>query len=74
MKCAICKHGQTQLGHATVALTRGSTTIVLREVPAEVCANCGEYYLSAEVTAVVLERAERAVQQGAEVEIVRYAA
>ena len=38
------------------------------------CDNCGEYYLSSEITAQVLEKAESAVQSGAEVEILRFAA
>jgi hypothetical protein len=39
-----------------------------------VCDNCGEYYLSSDVAAQVLEKAESAVQSGAEVEILRFAA
>jgi YgiT-type zinc finger domain-containing protein len=58
----------------TVTLQRGETTVILKGVPADVCANCGEYYLSDEVTRQVLERAEAAVSSGAEVEILRYAA
>ncbi|MCH7642926.1 MAG: hypothetical protein IIC30_06580 [Chloroflexi bacterium] len=38
------------------------------------CDDCDEYYLSEEVTSEILERAERAVADGAEVEILRYAA
>ncbi len=48
--------------------------MILKQVPAEVCTNCGEYYLSSEVTAQVLKRAELAVKSGAEVEILRFAA
>jgi len=36
--------------------------LVFRNVPAEVCANCGEAYVSEEVTAQLLEEAEEAVQ------------
>ncbi len=74
MKCLICKVGDTRSGHVTVTLQRGTSTIIIREVPADVCANCGEYYLSDEVTREVLARAESSVQRGAEVEILRYAA
>jgi YgiT-type zinc finger domain-containing protein len=74
MNCAICKNGTTQPGHVTVLLQRGDTTVILKGVPADVCENCGEYYLSTEVTAQVLERAEAAVKNGAEVEILRFAA
>ena len=74
MTCVICKHGRTEPGHATVTLQRGQCTIIIKEVPAEVCQNCGEYYVSEEVTAQLFERADAAVKSGAEVEILRYAA
>jgi len=42
MKCVVCKTGQTHLGLATVTMVREGTTVVFRDVPADVCANCGE--------------------------------
>lgn len=74
MKCSICRTGQTATGTVTVTLQRGATTVVIKEVPAEVCDNCGEYFLSEAITRDVLARAEAAVSKGAEVEIMRYAA
>jgi YgiT-type zinc finger domain-containing protein len=74
MKCVLCRHGETRPAEATVTLQRGATTVILKGVPADVCQNCGEYYLSDEVTGQVLERAEAAVRSGAEVEILRFAA
>ncbi|MBD2449478.1 type II toxin-antitoxin system MqsA family antitoxin [Nostoc sp. FACHB-152] len=74
MQCVICKHGETQPGLVTVTLERDDTIVILKGVPAEVCNNCGEYYLSAAVTEQVLQRAEEAVNKGAEVEILRYVA
>lgn len=74
MKCVICKHGETALGTTTVLLQRGETTVVIKGVPAEICDNCGEYYLSEETTRQVLALAEAAVAQGAEVEVLRFAA
>ena len=58
----------------TATLQRGETTVILKGVPADVCENCGEYYLSEAVTDQVLTRAEEAVKSGAEVEILRFAA
>jgi YgiT-type zinc finger domain-containing protein len=58
----------------TVTLQRGETTVVLKQVPADVCENCGEYYLSSDIAGQVMERAEAAVASGAEVEIVKFAA
>jgi YgiT-type zinc finger domain-containing protein len=74
MRCALCKEGETQPGQVTVTLQRGDTIVIIKQVPGNVCENCGEYYLSKEITSVVLERAEEAVRKGAEVEILRFAA
>ncbi len=74
MKCVICKQGETHPGETTVILTRGDTTVIVKGVPADICENCGEYYLSEDVARHLRERAERAVRNGAEVEILRYAA
>lgn len=74
MKCVICKHGQTNPGLVTVTLEREESIVIIKKVPAEVCDNCGEYYLSDEITEQVLQRAEKAIANGAEVEIIRYAA
>ena len=74
MNCVVCKHGETHPGAVTVTLQRGDTTIIVKRVPAEVCANCGEYYLSEDVTRRVFTLGEEAVAKGAEVEILRYAA
>jgi len=74
MKCAICKQGEAHPGEVTVTLQRGESTIILKDVPADVCENCGEFYLSEDITEQVLSRAEEAVKSGAEVEILRFAA
>jgi YgiT-type zinc finger domain-containing protein len=74
VNCVICKTGQLQAGTTTVTLQREGTTVVIKEVPAQVCDNCGEYYLSEEMTERVLAIAEAAVRKGAEVEILRWAA
>ncbi len=74
MKCVICKQGLTHDGMTTVTLERGNTTVVIKDVPAEICENCGEYYLSEEVTEKVQNLAEQAVLHGAEIEVLRYAA
>ncbi|MGH7938508.1 MAG: type II toxin-antitoxin system MqsA family antitoxin, partial [Bryobacteraceae bacterium] len=42
MKCTICKKGETAPGTATVTLERGGLTLVVKDVPAQICDNCGE--------------------------------
>ena len=74
MTCVLCKNGETRPGTVTVTLERGKTVVVVRDVPADVCENCGEYYLDSPVAQEVYQRAEAAVARNAEVEILRYAA
>ena len=74
MKCVICKSGWTREGAATVTLERGGATVVIKDVPAQVCDNCGEHYLSDDKTAELLNLAEDALQHGAEIEVLRYRA
>ena len=74
MKCTICKQGVTRPGTATVVLERGQTTVVIKDVPADICENCGEYYLTEELTEKVMAMAEEAVQNNVEVEVLRFAA
>ena len=74
MTCVLCKNGTTRRGTVTVTLERGKTVVVVRDVPADVCENCGEYYLDSPVAQEVYQRAEAAVARNAEVEILHYAA
>ncbi len=74
MRCVLCKQGDTRPGNVTVTLQREDTTVIIKGVPAEVCENCGEYYLSENVTEKVLAMAEEAAKKNAEVEILRFAA
>jgi len=69
MNCVICKTGQISGGTATITLQRGETTVVIKNVPADVCDNCGEYYLSEEMMERVMELGESAVKKGVEVEV-----
>ncbi|MFW6115919.1 MAG: type II toxin-antitoxin system MqsA family antitoxin [Chloroflexota bacterium] len=73
MKCVICKHGETEAGHTTVTLERGQTLLVFRNVPAQVCANCGEAYVSEEITAQLLKEAEEAVRAHVQVDVREFA-
>jgi len=74
MTCLRCKQGEAKPGRATVTMQRGTCTVVFKEVPADVCDNCGEYYVGETVARELLRRAEAAVKNGAEVEILAYAA
>jgi YgiT-type zinc finger domain-containing protein len=64
-------HG-TRSGKATVTLERDGTTLVIKNVPAQVCSNCGEEYVAEEITARLLKAAEEAVRAGVKVDMREY--
>lgn len=74
MTCTLCKQGATAQGRVTVTLERSGTVVVIRDVPADVCENCQEYYLDEPVAVRVYALADEAVGRRSEIEIVRYAA
>ena len=72
MECVICKQGQTRPGTATITLKSNSTVLVVKGVPADVCANCSEEYVAEATTAHLLRTAEEAATAGVEVDVREY--
>jgi YgiT-type zinc finger domain-containing protein len=67
MNCIVCHHGQTRPGTTTITFHRDGQTVVVNEVPAEICENCGEAYVAEDVTEQVLEIAAEARRAQAQV-------
>lgn len=67
MRCVVCRQGDTNPGSTTVTFHREGSTIVVNEVPADVCENCGEAYVGEEVTEQLLAIAAEARQARAQV-------
>jgi YgiT-type zinc finger domain-containing protein len=74
MKCAICQNGKTVDGFSTVVLERDQTTLVFRNVPVQICENCGEEYISSSVNKTLLSYAEKEYNRGIFLELLEYAA
>ena len=68
------KQGETLPGKAAVVLQRDGATVVINDVPARVCENCGEEYVDEQVAASVLASAEASARAGVRVEIRDYVA
>ena len=66
MTCLICKHGETKAGHTTATIQRNGCTVIFKNVPADICENCGEFYTSEDTTREMLRRADIAAENGAE--------
>jgi hypothetical protein len=56
-----------------MTLEQGETTVVFKNVPAEVCQTCGEAYLDAAITRRLLHIVEEAAQTGVQVDVRSYA-
>jgi YgiT-type zinc finger domain-containing protein len=69
MICPICRHGETRPGTTTVTLERNGLTFVAKDVPAMVCADCGEDYVNEQTTRQILRMAEEAAASGVQVDV-----
>jgi YgiT-type zinc finger domain-containing protein len=72
MKCVVCKSGVTRHGTTTVTFEREGLTLVMKEVPAEICMNCGEDYVGEAVAHEIMVLADKMAQSGAQVDVRRY--
>ena len=74
MKCIICRNSETHPGTTTVTFERNGFTFVVKDVPAQVCPNCGEDYVDEKVAGELLKSAEQMAAAGAQVDVRRYVA
>ncbi len=74
MKCSICRNGNTENGFTSVILEQNNTTLVFKKVPAKICDNCGEEYISSEVNKKLLSHARDEINRGITLELLKFAA
>ena len=75
-KCHFCKDGYAMPGYTTVSRVshqRGAMVFVVKQVPADVCDTCGEWYMSHETALRLDEMQTNAQNAGVEVLVRRYA-
>lgn len=72
--CPICKNGVLKKGTATVVLERGETLLIFKKVPADVCDNCGAYFLDEKTSEDLFKKATEAANKGTELEIMKLTA
>ena len=71
MNCALCK-GSLKKGMVNHIIDLGDGIIIIKNVPANVCNQCGEYYVDTE-TAIKLEEIIQELRKNkAEVLIINY--
>lgn len=67
MKCVICKVGETAHQLTTVTFQRKNTSIIIKNVPAEVCTNRGEQYVDSATGEQLSHLADQALKSVVEV-------
>ncbi|XSG86412.1 MAG: YgiT-type zinc finger protein, partial [Methylohalobius sp. ZOD2] len=67
-------HKPTQTTTVQQHKTYKGVTIFIKNVPADICDNRGEYCLSEEITDRILTLAKESRHKGAEIEILQWAA
>ncbi|MEN6609204.1 MAG: type II toxin-antitoxin system MqsA family antitoxin [Methanoregulaceae archaeon] len=72
MKCVICRKGETKAGRTTVTFDHGGLTLVVREVPAQICTTCGEEYVDEKAAKEILAAATRMEKTGTQAVILKY--
>ena len=72
MKCFVCRFGEIEPGTTTFNLNLKSMTLVVKEVPAEVCDACGEGYLDPSVSERLDEIVNEAEESSVEILIRKY--
>ncbi len=74
MRCGICGHRGRRRGTTTIPLERGEFLLVMRDVPAEICENCGEAYVDEKTTSRLLAEANALAAAGVKMEVRSFAA
>ena len=72
MKCAICVSGRTAKGFSTVLLKKDGTILVFKQVPSEICENCGEEYISSEINRMLLRHAREELNRNVSLEMLNF--
>jgi YgiT-type zinc finger domain-containing protein len=74
MKCPLCRQGELQPGTSDETVSYEGMTLVVKDVPAEICDMCGEPYFNEQVTQRLLDLAREAAAAGVVVDVRRYVA
>jgi YgiT-type zinc finger domain-containing protein len=70
-RCYFCG-GKVKLGLATLPLVFGSRVVIVKQVPAEVCGQCGEPMIASEAATAVDGLLKQAQRSGFELSLLTY--
>ena len=65
MQCLVCKNDKFNQGMTSLNIERGAAILVITDIPARVCTNCGEPYIEADTAREVQKIADTTLQSEA---------
>ncbi len=71
MICVICKTGTTHTGKTNTLFEREGSFVIVKDIPALVCSQCGEAYFDEKTTRELYAKVNEILNNGAELEIIR---
>lgn len=71
MNCALCK-GDLKMGEVNHIVDLGNGIIIIKNVPAKICSQCGEYYVDTKTAMRLEDIVEDFKRNIAEVLIIKY--
>lgn len=71
-ECIYCPTGSFEPGETTITLERSGTTLVVKQVPGQVCWACGEALLAEDTVDRLQEMMDRTVTAGVETAVRTY--
>ena len=72
-KCPLCG-GEMLEGIATIPFLSGDQATIIKNIPAEICSDCGEAYMKSNIVGNIESLLDRLEALGAEVSVVHYEA
>lgn len=72
MNCIICRQAELIDGFTSIPFERDEFRLLMRNVPAQVCPNCGEALVDEDVAAELLKKTEDIFEQGLQDEVRDY--
>jgi len=73
MNCVMCK-GNLASGQINYPVNKDSQFLLIKEVPALICDQCGEYYLDDQIFLKIEQIVASANKLNVEIEVLRFAA
>jgi YgiT-type zinc finger domain-containing protein len=70
MKCTSCKTGEMKPGTTVIPYSQGEITILVKDVQAQVCDQCGAWYVDPDTLESVREIIQKETNSGHEVSVV----